>query len=48
MRAKKLKISIMKSWICRTSEGRKRLTKLHQGITADYKDDRKEEREWYK
>ena len=41
MKHKNFRISVLKGWISRTPEGRKKLTKLHQTMKQELKDHRK-------
>ena len=43
MRNKKDRVQMVKTWICRTPAGRKRLTKCFQSIAKDKKEKRAEE-----
>ena len=43
MRNKKDRVQMVKSWICRTKEGRARLTKCFQSIAKDKKQKRAED-----
>ena len=45
MKYKNHRISTLKTWISRTPEGRKKLTKLHQTMKQELKDLRKENTE---
>ena len=42
MRSKRLKIAMVKTWICRNKEGKKRLDKAYQTFHQELKDQRKQ------
>ena len=43
MRNKSTRVAMVKTWICRSKEGRARLTKSFQSIAKDKKEKRKED-----
>ena len=43
MRNKATRVGMVKTWICRTPAGRKRLTKSFQSISKDKKEKREED-----